>query len=291
MTAFKVSIPDFEGPLDLLLFFIKRDELDIYNIPIAYITQEFLSYIRVMQMLDLELAGEFIVMAATLMQVKARMLLPKVAAEEGDEEIDPRAELTQRLLEYKRYKESAQELQQLELDQRERYFRNLFKYDVRRTPVEEDEDTLQDVTMFQLIKAFQQAMTNIPKKTVHEVSAIPYTIEEQGRWLMKRFENRPRYNFTEILRDMQEKVQVVVTFIALLELMRARRIRVEIHAQFNDFDIIKTELTEEHAPPRDVAPPENTDTAGNVRSNGSADAPDTSSMGTSPTDEDHAGRT
>lgn len=253
MNAFKVSIPDFEGPLDLLLFFIKRDELDIYNIPIAYITQEFLSYIRVMQMLDLELAGEFIVMAATLMQIKARMLLPKVETEEGEEEIDPRAELTQRLLEYKRYKESAQELQQLELEQRERYFRNLFKYDVRRTPVEEDEDTLQDVTMYQLIKAFQRAMTNIPKKTVHEVRTIPYTIEEQGLWLMKRFEERTRYNFSEILRDMQEKVQVIVTFIALLELMRARRIRVELHAQFNDFDIIKTELTQDHSPEQDAA--------------------------------------
>ncbi|MDT8325494.1 MAG: segregation/condensation protein A, partial [Bacteroidota bacterium] len=167
MGTFKIRIPDFEGPLDLLLFFIKRDELDVYNIPIAHITREFLSYIRVMQMLDLELAGDFIVMAATLMQVKARMLLPRVPAEEGEEEIDPRAELTQRLLEYKRYKESAEELQKLERDQRERYFRNLFKYDVKKTAVVEDEDVLQDVTMFQLIKAFQKAMMNIPKKTVH----------------------------------------------------------------------------------------------------------------------------
>ena len=283
MTAFKVSIPDFEGPLDLLLFFIKRDELDIYNIPIAYITKKFLSYIRVMQMLDLELAGEFIVMAATLMQIKARMLLPKVETEEGEEETDPRAELTQRLLEYKRYKESAQELQQLELEQRERYFRNMFKYDVRRTPVEEDEDSLQDVTMFQLIKAFQRAMTNIPKRTVHEVRTIPYTIEEQGLWLMKRFEHRTRYNFTEILRDMQEKVQVVVTFIALLELMRARRIRVEIHAHFNDFDIIKTETSEEHAPPQHTAASEDTDASGDISTDAAPDAQDASTAGSAPT--------
>ena len=284
VNAFKVSIPDFEGPLDLLLFFIKRDELDIYNIPIAYITKKFLSYIRVMQMLDLELAGEFIVMAATLMQIKARMLLPKVETEEGEEEIDPREELTQRLLEYKRYKESAQELQQLELEQRERYFRNLFKYDVRKTPVEEDEDTLQDVTMYQLIKAFQRAMTNIPKKTVHEVRTIPYTIEEQGLWLMKRFENRGRYNFTEILRDMQEKVQVIVTFIALLELMRARRIRVEMHAQFNDFDIIKTETSEDNTPPQNTAAPEETAMPEVSSGTATADAPDTSSGGNAPTE-------
>ncbi len=254
MGTFKVRIPDFEGPLDLLLFFIRRDELDIYNIPIAYITREFLSYIRVMQMLDLELAGEFIVMAATLMQVKARMLLPRVDSEEGEEEFDPRAELTQRLLEYKRYKESAEELQKLERDQRERYFRNLFKYDVKKSEVKEDEDVLEDVTMYQLIKAFQKAMMNIPKKTVHEVRAIPWNIEEQGHWIMTRFKERPRYNFLEVMDAMKEKVQVVVTFIALLELIRAHRIRVEIHAQFNDFEIIRTETdadsaaaTEDHA--------------------------------------------
>lgn len=244
MSVFKVRIPDFEGPLDLLLFFIRRDELDIYNIPIAYITQEFLSYIRVMQMLDLELAGEFIVMAATLMHIKVRMLLPRTESEEGEEEIDPRAELTQRLLEYKRFKESAEELGKLEIDQRERYFRSLFKYDVKKAAVTEDEDVLEDVTMFQLIKAFQRAMMNIPKKVVHEVRAIPWSIEDQGAWLMKRFEQRSRYNFLEIMREMKEKMQVVVTFIALLELVRAQRVRVEIFGQFNDIDIIRTDAAD-----------------------------------------------
>ncbi|MFA6235490.1 MAG: segregation/condensation protein A [Bacteroidota bacterium] len=253
MGTFKVRLPDFEGPLDLLLFFIRRDELDLYNIPIAYITKEFLSYIRVMQMLDLELAGDFIVMAATLMHIKVRMLLPRTETEEGEDEIDPRAELTQRLLEYKRYKESAEELQKLELEQRERHYRGLFKYDVKKTAVTNDEDTLEDVTMYQLIKAFQRAMMNIPKKTVHEVRSIPWSIEEQGAWLMNRFEGRPRYNFLEVMREMKEKVQVVVTFIAMLELIRAQRIRVEIFALFNDFEIIRNETadapvaTENHA--------------------------------------------
>lgn len=252
MGVFKVRIPDFEGPLDLLLFFIRRDELDIYNIPIAYITQEFLSYIRVMQMLDLELAGEFIVMAATLMHVKVRMLLPRTETEEGEEEIDPRAELTQRLLEYKRFKESAEELQKLELDQRERYFRSLFKYDMKKAAVTEDEDVLEDVTMFQLIKAFQRAMTNIPKKVVHEVRAVPWSIEEQGAWLMQRFDQRARFNFIEIMREMKEKMQVVITFIALLELIRAHRVRVEVYGQFNDIDIIRSD----DATPEITAEPE-----------------------------------
>ena len=251
MSGFKIRIPDFEGPLDLLLFFIRRDELDIYNIPIAYITQEFLSYIRVMQMLDLELAGDFIVMAASLMQIKARMLLPQIAAEEGEEESDPRAELTLRLLEYKRYKESAMDLQKLELDQRERHFRSLFKFDVRKAAVVEDEAVLEDVTMYQLIKAFQKAMTNIPVKTVHEVVNIPWSIEGQGSWIIQHFGERRKYNFLEILREMQERIQVVVTFIALLELIRAHRVRVEIHAQFNDFEIFLNDLeaeTEQETP-------------------------------------------
>jgi len=245
MNVFKIRIPDFEGPLDLLLFFIKRDELDIYNIPIAYITREFLSWIRVMQMLDLELAGDFIVMAATLMQIKSRMLLPKVESEMEEDAADPRAELTQRLLDYKRFKESALELQKLEMDQRDRYYRGLFKYDTRKAPVREDEDVLQDVTMFQLIKAFQHAITNIPMKATHEVATVPYSIEEQGAWLMQRFNKRSRYNFLEILVDLHEKVQIVVTFIALLELIRARRIRVELHAQFNDFEIIRNDIDDE----------------------------------------------
>ncbi len=248
MGTFKVRIPDFEGPLDLLLFFIRRDELDIYNIPIAYITQEFLSYIRVMQMLDLELAGEFIVMAATLMHIKVRMLLPRTETEEGEEETDPRTELTQRLLEYKRYKESAEELQKLELDQREKYYRGLFKYDVRKSPVTDDEGVLEDVTMYQLIKAFQQAMMNIPKKTVHEVRTIPWSVEEQAAWLMQRFDGRPKFNFLEILRDLNDRVQLVVTFIAMLELIRAQRLRVEIFAQFNDFEIIRNETADEDVP-------------------------------------------
>jgi segregation and condensation protein A len=240
MAGFKITIPDFEGPLDLLLFFIRRDELDIYNIPIAHITREFLSYIQVMQALDLELAGEFIVMAATLMQIKARMLLPRTETDEGEEEHDPRAELAQRLIEYKLYKESALHLQGMELEQRQRHYRALFRFDKRRAETPEDEDLgLQDVTMFHLLRAFRAAMTSIPEKPVHEVRLVPYTIEEQGRWLMEHFQTRASYNFIELLGHMREKIQVVVTFIALLELIRSQRVRVDAHATFNDFDIIR----------------------------------------------------
>jgi segregation and condensation protein A len=241
MAVFKISLPDFEGPLDLLLFFIRRDELDIYDIPIAHITKEFLDYIHLMQLLDLDLAGEFIVMAATLMQIKARMLLPSAASEESEEEADPRAELTRRLLEYKRFKEAAEELQHFELDQRERYFRALFKHDIRRADSDDEEALPRDVTMFDLIRAFRKALIGIPQKSVHEIRTIPYSIEDQGMFLMSFFRERHEYNFLEIIGHMQEKIQLIVTFIALLELIRAHRVRIVTKSEFNSFRIIRAQ--------------------------------------------------
>lgn len=239
--AFTVRVPDFEGPLDLLLFFIKRDELDIYDIPIAYITREFLDAMHLMQMLDLDLAGEFIVMAATLMQIKARMLLPRETSADGEDVVDPRTELTQRLLEYRRFKESAEELQHLELDQRERFFRALFRYDQCAADPAQDDDALRDVTVFGLVMAFRNAMSNIPKITVHEIRTIPWSIEDQGIFLMNLFQGRREYHFTDILAHMQERLQIVVTFIALLELIRAHRVRVAVQSDFNNFRIIQTQ--------------------------------------------------
>lgn len=245
MSKFKVSLPDFQGPLDLLLFFIRRDELDIYNIPIAHITKEFLDYIHLMQMLDLELAGEFIVMAATLMQIKARMLLPHESEEEDENEIDPRAELTRRLLEYKQFKEASEGLMERELEQRQRYFRTLFKYDIRSHDPDEDDPSLRDVTLFHLIKAFHRALENIPKKTTHKVVEFPYTIEQQAHYLMNFFGKRNQYNFLEVAAGMEDKMQMVVTFIALLELIRAHRIGIIVNNHFNDFTIVKKHTIED----------------------------------------------
>ncbi len=242
MPAFNVKVPNFEGPLDLLLFFIKRDELDIYDIPIAYITQEFLRYLHLVQKLDLELAGEFIVMASILMQIKARMLLPSMQNEDEDEVVvDPRAELTQRLLEYKRFKETAEEMESMEREQKLRYFRSLFKFDVRLKDPEENEQVLRDVTVYHLIAAFQHAMEKMPQKTVHEVRRIPYSIEEQGSFLLDRLERSGAFRFLDIVEEMQDKLHLVVTFIALLELIRAHRIRVDIQGPFNDFLLLPFE--------------------------------------------------
>ncbi|NOY06544.1 MAG: segregation/condensation protein A [Chlorobi bacterium] len=245
MATYKVKVPNFEGPLDLLLFFIKRDELDIYDIPIAHITKEFLEYIHLMKMLDLELAGEFIVMASILMQIKVRMLLPKSKIDEDDEEEaeDPRTELVRRLLEYKRYKEVAQQMRGLEEEQRRRFFRRYFKSDVRLQEELSEGEILKDVTMYDLIRAFRRALQNVPRTTPHTVEEIPYTIEEQGRIIMQKFENRDEFSFDELMMELPDKVAIVVTFVALLELMRAQSVMIRNHTVFNSFVIVKRETT------------------------------------------------
>ncbi|MGQ9644547.1 MAG: segregation and condensation protein A, partial [Ignavibacterium sp.] len=151
---YKIRLEHFEGPLDLLLFFIKRDELNIYDIPISKITKEFLEYVNYIRMLDLETAGEFILMASTLMHIKVRMLLPREVDEKG-EEIDPRADLVKALLEYKRYKEVSEELALLESNQRKISFRGNFSADLIETP-NEYETLLKNITVYDIARAFKK---------------------------------------------------------------------------------------------------------------------------------------
>ena len=165
---YKVKLNQFEGPLDLLLFFIKRDELDIYDIPIAKITKEFLEYVNFIKLLDLEAAGDFILMASTLMHIKVRMLLPRELDEKG-EEIDPRDELVQALLQYKRYKEMAEELSFLESIQRKLKYRGNFSEDEKETP-HEYETLLKNVSVYDLAKYFKHAIEQIKEEPVHQIN-------------------------------------------------------------------------------------------------------------------------
>lgn len=220
MSTYRVKLNDFEGPLDLLLFFIKRDELDIYNIPISKITQDFLGYLHLMASLDLEVAGEFIVMAATLMHIKVRMLLPREIGPDGEEE-DPRAELVRRLVEYKRFKEKAQELSAMEDEQRKIFYRTFFAAD----PVQstENEDVLlQDVTLFNLIAAYKKALDTLPKNVVHEVQLYNVTIEEQISYTLDYLRLHKETTLLNLVRHMTEKTRIIVTVIALLEMTKNR---------------------------------------------------------------------
>ncbi|MCL4511428.1 MAG: segregation/condensation protein A [Bacteroidetes bacterium] len=242
--TYRVKLNDFEGPLDLLLFFIKRDQLDIYDIPIARITQEFLDYVRYIQMLDLEIAGDFIVMAATLMQIKVRMLLPH---EEGIEDLieeDPRRGLADRLAEYARFKEAARNFGYLEEEGSKLFYRTYFKQDERQYVSPED-DQLKNVTLIDLITAFKRAMDKLEATPYHNVQRSNVTIDEQMDFLISSLQEKTALHFLELAAKIHERVRLVVTFVALLELIKRNVLRVQTSGGFNDFIISKYEEVEE----------------------------------------------
>lgn len=234
---YSVKLHDFEGPLDLLLFFIKRDELDIYDIPIARITKEFLEYLHFMQQMDLEVAGEFLVMAAELMQIKVKLLLPPEPGE--DDEVDPRANLIQRLVEYKRFKEVAEAMRRKEEEQMKVFYRGYRAADEHVVSEETAEDVVRDVSFFDLIASFKFAMERMPKKFVHEIVKLNVTIDEQIEFIKDFFSRRSEATFYELIMDMEEKIRIVVTFMALLEVIRAKIVIVRQSHPFDDVSIMR----------------------------------------------------
>ncbi len=234
---YKIKLEQFEGPLDLLLFFIKRDELNIYDIPISRITREFLEYVNLMKLLDLEVAGDFILMASTLMHIKVRMLLPKEVDEKG-EEIDPRAELVRALLEYKRYKEVAEEMTFFESNQRKVSYRGNLESDVIESPPEY-ETLLRNVSIFDLAKAFKKVLDGIKEEPFHEIRKINVTIDEQIQYIMSTLDGKNELHFLRLIGSMKEKIRIVITFVALLELTKMGQIGIKESSNFNDFILYK----------------------------------------------------
>lgn len=249
--TYRVKLSDFEGPLDLLLFFIKRDELDIYDIPIAKITKEFLEYLQYLTELNLDIAGEFIVTAAELMQIKAQMLLPRPEGE-NEEEFDPRAELVRRLLEYKRWKEMAEELERRQIQHRKIAYRGNFENDPKVMEETDDDDIIRDVTLFDLIAAFQFAVNKMPRKHVHEIHKLNVSLDEQMQYIVGLFKEKKEVSFFEIVLSMTEKIRIVVTFIAILELMKQQIIAISQYDPYTDIMIVK--VSEETV----IAPPDST---------------------------------
>lgn len=245
---YSVRLNNFEGPLDLLLFFIKRDELDIYDIPIASITQEFLEYVKVLELLDLELAGEFIVMASMLVQIKAQMLLPReesaasVLGEIDDD--DPRAELVRRLIEYKRFREASDSLALSVENQRYVMYRNVFEAEEIHAA---DTGAYRNATLFDLLKALKRAIERAPEKPdPHVVTRFPITVEEKSEEIIHMLRQRPAVRFFELIGGLS-KMHIVVTFLALLELAKLHRIIVQQDERFDDI-IIAQRSDEAQAP-------------------------------------------
>jgi len=231
-----VRLEIFEGPLDLLLHLIRQQEVDIYDIPIAEITRQYLEYVELMRELDLEVAGEFILMAATLIQIKVRMLLPRESLEDDEDQEDPRAELVRRLLDYQRFKEVSEELHDKEDKQRRVFSRNYFDWEKQ---YEEKEVVLKDVTMFDLLTAFKQALANAPAVDSHTVTTIMVTVEDQIEFIEKQLAEKERFSFVDLMKNVTERIVVIATFMAVLHLIRDHRIRVQQASVFSEIYIVK----------------------------------------------------
>ena len=217
----KVQLEIFEGPLDLLLHLIKKNEVSITDIPIATITEQYLATMELMQSLNLDMAGEFLVMAATLIHIKSRMLLPAGDEEpDEDEGVDPRAELIKRLLEYQRYKDAAAELEQREVLTRDVFVR-------ASAPVEEaGPREFREVSVFELLGALKRVIDRLPKDTVHEVTLEKITVREKMALLLDTLRNTSRVLFESLFAGVKTRIEIIVTFLAMLELVKVRAIRI-----------------------------------------------------------------
>jgi len=219
--SYKIRLELFEGPLDLLLYLVKKDHLNIYDIPIAKVTEQYLQYLDLMKFLDLNIAGEFLVMAATLMQIKSKMLLPALEAENVQEEEDPRAELVKRLLEYEKFKEIAENLRQRELEQREVFKRP--KVEINKEELGSKEVYF-DASIFDLINAFSKALEEIPKNVFYEVIKDEFTVEEKVHDILHLLLVTESVTLSSLFGKAKNKLEIIVVFLAILELIRMKEI-------------------------------------------------------------------
>ncbi len=212
-----LRLPVFEGPMDLLLYLIRREELDIFNIPIALITREYLQMLEIMRAYDLEVGGDFLSMAATLLQIKARMLLPRPGAQISGEEDDPRRELVERILEYKAYKDSAEVFRAWEAAQSEYFWKGPLPLPENAAP----EEILKDVTLFDLLLAFKQAMDRLQaEKPLYNVFLPPETLDQRLEFLRAHLLLDKKISFRSLVLELETRLAIILTFLAILELVR-----------------------------------------------------------------------
>ncbi|QBQ42945.1 segregation and condensation protein A [Sphingobacterium psychroaquaticum] len=242
-TAYEIKLEQFEGPFDLLLFFIERDELNIHDIPISKITDEFLDYIQKMQSLNIELASEFIFVASTLMRIKAKMLLPRPDLDDPENEIDLKKELTQKLILYKQFKEICEEMRVLEENRNRLHSRGNIEADnkIARKKDRTDEE-LASFDLYKLMMMYEKMMFNFThriKEVTHTVIKYPYTIEQQKRAIADLIELNKKLDFHQIAKNSENKVQFVYNFLAILEMLQQRLLEIEIGIGYNSFSIEK----------------------------------------------------
>jgi segregation and condensation protein A len=238
-TTYQIKLPQFEGPFDLLLFFIERDELDIYNIPISRIIQDFLTYIHSQENLNIELSSEFILFVSTLMRIKAKMLLPRKELDDQGNEIDPRQELIDKLLEYKRYKEAAATLAEMEAIRHLMVRRGNLQKELSQIGEEAGEGTeIQAITLFKLMKTFERLMQRIQQrqsKPVHTVVQYRYTMEDSREYMLGLVEREKTLSFEKIFDTCENRLHAIFTFLSMLELVQAKYFHILIGEGRNNF--------------------------------------------------------
>ncbi len=225
---YTVRLETFEGPLDLLLHLIRKNELDIMDIPIALITEQYLEYMKLMKELNLDVAGDYLLMASTLLHIKSKMLLPVSALEEEEGGEDPRAELVRRLLEYQKFREAAGEL-----DRRPLKGRDIFVRAVPPDPQEPQEEGKMEVSLFDLLEAFRQVLARVRTETFHEVMLEPITVEQRVQEILSLLQREKRsIAFHTLFTERVSRRMIVVTFLAILELVKMKQIRLYQTAPF-----------------------------------------------------------
>jgi len=236
---YTIKLPQFEGPFDLLLFFIERDELDIYNIPIAKITKDFLDYINQMEQLNIDVASEFILVASTLMRIKAKMLIPRKELDEMGNEIDPRQELVQRLVEYKRYKSVIEDLKQLEKNRLSKSMRGNVSNELKQLAGKALIDSeWESLSLFKLLQTFDRMLKRMEEanaKPKHTVIRYPYTVRDEQQHLIDVVKKDKKASFEAIFDGCETRIHAIFRFLALLELIQLNHLKLLSGDNINQF--------------------------------------------------------
>jgi segregation and condensation protein A len=238
-TTYQIKLPQFEGPFDLLLFFIERDELDIYNIPITQITKEFLNYIHHQEKLNIELSSEFILFISTLMRIKAKMLLPRKEIDASGNEIDPRQELVDKILEYKRFKEASTRMAELEADRMMMIKRGNVQREMTIIGEDAGEGTeIQSLTLFKMMKTFEKVMKKMNdrlNKPQHVVFRYNYTMEESREYMLGFAHREKQVSFEKIISVCENRIHAIFLFLSMLELVQQQYMRILTGEGRNNF--------------------------------------------------------
>ena len=237
---YEIKLEQFEGPFDLLLFFIERDELNIHDIPISKITDDFLDYIQKMHSLNIELASEFIFVASTLMRIKAKMLLPRPDLDENENEVDLKEQLVQKLILYKQFKDVCEDLKVLENNREKLHHRANISFDLKQTKRQISEEELASFDLYKLMMVYEKMMYHFTHRVVpvtHTVVKFPYTIEKQKDAINALLDLNKKLDFQMIMKNSENKVQFVFNFLAILEMLQQKLLEIEVGIGYNNFEV------------------------------------------------------